>query len=350
MISNATDLTTERLTTILAEQGVLDGGSVSDVRAITSVNTQISTIHRLVVEYDGPATDAPRQLVLKVSRMHPENLGLGPVSSSEVEFYRELGKKMPEGPLIRFYGGEYDATTQRCFLLLEDLWDTHTQPRDPKPPSERLSIAAVGALAQIHARWWDDPALGKGIGSIMSTEQLTIFTDNVAASVTRFLKDVDVDSSTREFLGLLVDHRDQIWGRLTDPAGLTVTHGDAHWWNFLYPRRGMGDRVRIFDWQLWHIDVGARDLAFLVSLGGFAELRPKLEPVLLRHYHDVLTQNGVHKPSWDRFLDDYRWGTVRNLNIPVIFWSQGRSQELWRKVLRRAVTGFKALDCRSLFD
>ena len=73
------------------------------------------------------------------------------------------------------------------------------------------------------------------------------------------------------------------WMRLTDPRALTITHGDAYSWNFLFPRAGSGDAFLI-DWQLWHVDVGARDLAFLMALHWYPSRRRELEMLLIRRY------------------------------------------------------------------
>ena len=146
----------------------------------------------------------------------------------------------------------------------------------------------------------------------------------------------------------LIASRHDVWGRLTEARGMTVTHGDAHWWNFLYPHDPARNRVCIFDWQLWHVDSGPRDLAFLLALGGFAERRRAIEPILVDHYYDTLIANGVTGYSRENFWSDYRWGALRNLNIPVIFWSQGRDEALWSRKLERAMASFEDLKCSEL--
>jgi Ser/Thr protein kinase RdoA (MazF antagonist) len=134
-----------------------------------------------------------------------------------------------------------------------------------------------------------------------------------------------------------------------DPANLTVTHGDCHWWNFLYPNDVNEQSVRIFDWHLWHVDLGARDLAFLLALGGFAEPRPQLEDELLKCYQSTLVSNGITDYSFEQLFSDYRWSAVRNLNIPVIFWTQGKHESTWRTALTRATASYERLNCAELF-
>jgi hypothetical protein len=45
-----------------------------------------------------------------------------------------------------------------------------------------------------------------------------------------------------------------------------------------------------------------------------------------------------------------RWSAIRNLNIPVIFWSQGKHESTVRDALRRAYDSYERLDCGSLIS
>jgi aminoglycoside phosphotransferase (APT) family kinase protein len=133
------------------------------------------------------------------------------------------------------------------------------------------------------------------------------------------------------------------WLRLVDPRALTVTHGDAHTWNFIYPRSGEG-MPYIIDWQLWHLDVGARDLAFMMALHWDRSVREKLEFQLLHRYHDELVEAGISNYSFDDLLLDYRRCVVRNLTFPIIFWSRSFPRESWRYRLDCALAAYRDLN------
>jgi hypothetical protein len=133
------------------------------------------------------------------------------------------------------------------------------------------------------------------------------------------------------------------WLRLVDFRALTVTHGDAHTWNFLFPRSGVG-LPYIIDWQLWHLDVGARDLAFMIALHWGPSLRQDLERRLLHLYHRQLTAGGVGDYSFDDLWLDYRRCAVRNLTFPIILWSRGLPAEEWRNRLECALAAYRDLD------
>jgi hypothetical protein len=236
--------------------------------------------------------------------------------------------------------------------LLEDLSETHTQPKDGQLPLAHECESAVKSLAEFHCGWWEHRKLGNEIGRIFDAAWLDKFLSDLERSIHAFLSylgdDISADNR-RVYERLLLSSR-KIWGRLIDPAGLTVTNGDLHWWNFLYPKYPAKDRIRIIDWQLWHIDLGARDLAFLIALGGFAKERHAAELDLLRLYHRTLLVNGVKNYEWNSFWNDYRFSAIRNLNMPVIFWSQGKHDTTWKNAMHRAFQSFDELGCIELLD
>jgi hypothetical protein len=249
-------------------------------------------------------------------------------------------------PLVRCYDAAHSKETGHSHILLDDLFETHSQPEQNTPPSEQLSRLAVEALAKVHAYWWNSPKLGNGVGTLFDDKTLSEFVKNLNSSVEGFIEfagdhlTLEQKNAYRRMLA----SAEKIWGRLQNPFGLTVTHGDMHWWNFLYPKDPESGAVHVFDWHLWHIDLGARDLAFLLALGGFAEPRPEIEEGLLRTYHETLISNGIAGYSWEMLREDYRWSAIRNLNIPIIFWSQGKHESTWQTALTRSFQSFARLD------
>lgn len=139
----------------------------------------------------------------------------------------------------------------------------------------------------------------------------------------------------------------QPWMRLTDPRGLTIIHGDAHTWNFLFPRAGAGPAFLI-DWQLWHVDVGARDLAFMMALHWDPSRRRELEAPLIQSYHEALLAHDVSNYVLDDLWLDYRRSVVRNLTFPIILWSRGMKPEAWWRRLECALSAYHDLGCEEL--
>lgn len=352
LITSFEQLTPEYLTDLFRRSGILDRGEVIKVTKKLTKKLHVSVVSRLEVGYsaDSPAS-VPRNLFLKVSTPDlPKVVSSG--RGKEVEFYNSVAPEMDEPPFIRCYDAAFSPETSEYYLLMEDLSETHSQPKSPLPPSIEQSEAAVECLARLHAFWRDHPKLGNGIGTVFDDAWLSDFVDTLEKNVTAFMDFLGdkLTSERRRIYDRMLASKLKIWGRLTDAAGLTVTHGDAHWWNFLYPLDPANDCVRLFDWQLWHLDLGARDLAFVLALGGFSERRPNLESHLTRHYHNTLISHGVTNYAWDDFWTDYRFSAIRNLNIPVIQWSQGRSEHMWLSNLERAMSAYEDLGCSKLLD
>jgi hypothetical protein len=319
------------------------------VRVILSKELHASTVHRLAIEYSDHLPDLPPTLFLKLSKRN-YIAGFEPtdVDRPEVEFYHEFASMIGSPPLIRCYDAAFDGATGRSHILMEDLMETHSQPDQKCAPSFELSKLAVEAVATVHRIGWTGAASSEVVvkhAGQFNEEWLATFVRNLIKDAAEFRKAANLTSVQDRIYAQMIDAAPRVWGRLLDPRGLTVTHGDLHWWNFLYPKDASRDSVRVFDWQLWHMDLGARDLAFLLALGGFAEPRPEIEEDLLRSYHDALDVEGY---TFDMLMHDYRASAIRNLNIAIILWKQKKHYSTWQDALRRACDAYERLDCRSL--
>jgi thiamine kinase-like enzyme len=173
----------------------------------------------------------------------------------------------------------------------------------------------------------------------------------VKAHLPAFLKDLgnDLAEADQSTLKTVFNSSLAPWLRLADGRDLTVIHGDAHAWNFLFDRRGT-DTPYLIDWQTWHRDVGARDLAYLIALHWDAPTRQRLERPLLRRYHQELIRSGISTYSFDDLVLDYRRCVVRNLTFPVIYWSRGFPRESWRYRLDCALAAYRDLDAAELLS
>jgi aminoglycoside phosphotransferase (APT) family kinase protein len=167
---------------------------------------------------------------------------------------------------------------------------------------------------------------------------------DVAAHLPGFLDAVGGGHpAARETLERVFASRLRPWLRLVDPRALTLTHGDAHARNFLFPRSGQGPTFLI-DWQLWHADVGARELAALIVFNWEPGRRAEVEQRLLQHYHARLHELGVADYSFAELMADYRRGVVRNLTLPILFWSRRMGSSHWCHSIDRALAAYRDLD------
>jgi Phosphotransferase enzyme family len=317
------------------------------VRVELETETTISTLVFLTATYSPDApVGLPRHLVVK-SPLIPPSVRDG--RSGEVQFYRQLAPVLGTPPLVRCLAAIEDDDSEAGIVVLEDLRTTHDHPPWPIPPSRNQCEAALDVLARVHAQWWEAPALGNTVGQLHTPESLTSMVQGIAAHLPAFF-DTHGDALTAEARHIyerVFSSSLKPWMRLTDPRALTIIHGDAHTWNFLFSRSGE-EAAFLIDWQLWHVDLGARDLAFFIALHWYPSRRREFEQPLIRYYHYGLLKHGVENYSFDDLWLDYRRCVVRNLTIPIIFWSRGMKPEGWWHRLECALAAYRDLACDEL--
>lgn len=337
-------LTAKTLSRWLRRSGTLPRGRVADVCIELEMETTISKLVFLTVAYsvEAPA-DLPRRLVVK-SPLAPSTFTHG---SSEVQFYRQLASFIGTPPVVRCLAAIEDSDTGT--IVLEDLRATHDHPPWPLPPSRTHCELALDALVRVHAKWWEVPTLGHAVGKPHTPESLTRMVQGIAELLPAFIDALGgtLTVEARNILERVFSSSLKPWMRLADQRALTVIHGDAHTWNFLFPRSGEGAAFLI-DWQLWHVDIGARDLAFLMALHWYPSRRRELERPLVRYYYEGLIAHGRTDYTFDELWLDYRLSAVRNLTIPILFWSRGMKPEGWWHRLECALAAYRDLACDEL--
>lgn len=325
----------------------LPSGAVTDIRVEQEIDTSISTLTFLTATYTSDVPDdIPRRLIVKSPHAPARTRGGG---TGEAHFYRGIAPFLKGPPLVRCLAALEEDDGGPETIILEDLRATHDHPPWPLPPSRRQCELACDALVRVHAHWWEAPALGHTVGQWHTRDTLTAMVHGIAAHLPGFvdaLGDALTVESRRVFERVFGASL-QPWLRLTDRRALTVAHGDAHTWNFLFPRAGVGPAFLI-DWQLWHLDLGARDLAFLMALHWYPTRRRELEVPLLKYYHHGLLARDVHTYSFDELWLDYRRCVVRNLTIPILFWSRGMKPEGWWHRLECALAAYRDLGCEEV--
>ncbi|HEU4433978.1 MAG TPA: aminoglycoside phosphotransferase family protein [Pyrinomonadaceae bacterium] len=343
---NSLPTTPRELTSALYAAGSLREGSILSVAITKQIETPISHLWFLEVVYaPGSAPTLPDRLLLKWAIEESPAPERG---EPEIVFYRQLAPALPSPPMIRCLATATPASKEQ-WLILEDLRSSHTNPPWPERPSDKAVYDAVAVLAQLHARWWEAPALGSTVGHWHTETALRTMVHGFRDHLPGFFADLgdDLPLADRGVLETAFNSSLRPWLRLLDRRALTVVHGDAHTWNFLFPRAGDGVPY-IFDWQLWHLDVAAKDLAFMIGLHWDRSTRQQLELPLLHFYHEELIRAGIDTYSFDDLMLDYRRCLVRNLTFPIILWSRGNSRESWRRRLDHALAAYRDLNAAEL--
>ena len=104
----------------------------------------------------------------------------------------------------------------------------------------------------------------------------------------------------------MIDAGPRLNKRYHSHRNATIVHGDAHIWNAFLPKPGERGDVRIFDWDSWRVDMATDDLAYMMALHWYPDLRRSFERPLLDHYHAELVARGVNGYDRRALDDDYR--------------------------------------------
>lgn len=339
-----------RLTAALRRAGVLDAGAVREVKVLHQRDTVVSHIVRIGLRYVGESAGAPQALILKTANSAFAEK-LANAGRHEVAFYTQLAPRTPPGLVPRCFDGHFDQDSSAWHLLIEDLSDSHEIATPwPLPPSREQAAAIVTTLARWHAAWWDHPSLGDTVGTWASAEDTALHMETFAGHYDRFADMLgDRLSEERRILyRRLIDQSARLSQRYHSRRHLSITHGDAHSWNFLLPRAGVVDTVRIFDFDQWGINVPTGDLAYMMAMHWYPERRQALERPLLNLYHDTLIENGVTGYTRGALDQDYRRSVLRHITKPVWQWNINLPPLIWWNNLERIMMAVEDLGCEEL--
>jgi len=305
-----------------------------------------SDVRRLELAWERAPADGPQRLVWKRPRHDDREMGI----------YRVLASR-PGLPVPRCLAADAGG------LLLEDLSGTHEPPvaRDDLlagrgvPPGRRAERVAE-ALADLHAAFWEDPALGRGELAVRDW-----FRDAAAHArhVTRrrrewaAFREREPGTPFRDTYERALDVLERLWTpeweeRVARGRGLTLVQGDAYLNQFLVPRDGDGP-ARVLDFGDATANPGAWDLAFALATFWTRGQRADggRERALLRSYTRRLTGRGVTVTE-DDVRRDYRWMVAYLVFDPVWNATDGSSRTYWEPKMRCLTAAWHDLDCAAL--
>jgi hypothetical protein len=349
VVTQLEQVTPEWLTHCLAESGALPYGRVLAVEA-TSESTIRSVVGHLAITYSADApSSVPARLFLKTATRDVSHNGDW---QAEINFYHDLASATSD-QTVPCYTAAYAPHPARFHLLLADLSGTHSHVEWPLPPTPQQLEQAVDCLAMIHAYWWEHPRLGQDVhprfNETSLAKWLTVWEQQLAHYLD-FLGDrlsarrrALYEQALEPLLALLLERRQS-------RQHYTLAHQDAHPYNFLFPHDSAADTTRLIDWPTWDIELGARDLAYLIALHFFPEHRARVEQPLLRRYYDTLVAQGVGNYNWELLWNDYRLFAIWNLFVPVEQFWWGVPARVWCLHAERAFLAFDDLGCAELLS
>ena len=337
-----------RLTEVLRRCGVLGPARVSGVAVVNSIVKQRSHTRRLRLSYEGPAGAAPEFLILKMG--HLDSAGRPAYANRrEITFYCDIAPSLPAGVVPRCFEAAESTDTKSWHLLLEDLTDSHLFATEhPLPPSQAQCESIMVAWARFHAAWWDDPRLGTSVGTWPAAdweEYLPFFAGQFVSFIDQFGQ--VMSAGRRELYERLLDKASRLQARLHTRRNLTLVHGDAHWWNCFLPRNGNSD-VRLIDWEGWRINTATTDIAYMMAMLWYPEMRHRLEQPLLDLYHATLVAQGVRGYDRQALNNDYRLSVLWLILRPVRQAAFNIPPWVWWPNLERIFLAVDDLGCRDL--
>jgi hypothetical protein len=338
----------DHLTQVLHKAGALDGsGRVAQARVVHSFATVLSRLHRLKLDYEG-AADAPRHLYLKTGL--PGGAG-GAWNSGlrEVTFYATVAPATPPGLLPRCF----DAAITEAgdwHLLLEDLTDTHAVPTEwPLPPTLAQTETIVRCRARFQAAWWDHPRLGVDIGAWLTDAELETWLATQIQQYEAFAGALGdrLSAPRRALYEALFAQAPRLLKLLRRRRQVTIIQGDAHVWNCFLPRDN-ADTPRLFDWDSWRAAIGTDDLAYMLALHWYPEMRQRAEGAMLDAFHQELLAGGVTGYDRHALQDDYRLSVLWQILRPIRLQAARIPPAIWWPHVERIHLAADDLGCREL--
>jgi len=336
------------LTGVLHHSGHLPEGEVRSLSVTREFTEQLGSIsYFLAVTYSDDATPgAPSRLFLKLPRPNPAPESTAWAGEKEIHLYQAFLPHQRDLPIIQCYDAIYDADLRKYHLLLDDLSDTHDQPAWHLEIAARYITQTVDCLSQFHAYWWEHPRLSAIAGALPDAATMQAEIQRLQDAFAGFA-DVAGDrlsAQDRRIYEAVLAALPALWRHRTNPRGQTLVHGDAHFWNFLYPRDPERHHTCMLDWQLSHTCPGTQDLAYAIVLR-YPHRTPAIEYDLIKRYYDRLLLHGVQNYSWEACWDDYRRQAAEQVLFPLRFWMNGLPTDFWSIFLHRPLAAFRELGC-----
>jgi aminoglycoside/choline kinase family phosphotransferase len=282
----------------------------------------LGKLGRLRLRYAEGGQGLPRTLVVKQPTQDARSRQLAMMFrfyEREVSFYRDVGSaagiRVPT-----MYFGAADAQSGDFVMLMEDLAPARLGDQ-LAGCSAHDARSAVGAIAKCHALWWQNPQL-KAFAWLPATNDPINHFAQLAyqqcwAPFVQFVGEKMTPELRRTGEALATNVIRMLDGFVERPN--TLVHGDYRADNLFFGGAGQGAAaIAAVDWQVSSRGAGAFDLAYFLSGNVSTEVRRSIEMDLLKHYTDILRENGVREYGFEPCFEDYRFGVLFCLLYSVI--------------------------------
>jgi len=343
---NTKSITSEWLNSVLHKNGVLKGENIKSIslEPCGSGEGWVGDIARIIVKYDGNASNLPNSMIAK---WHPfielfYNWGIQTgILENEVRFYSEIAPISPIRVPDLIYS-DFDLNSKRFALILEDC-SKYTGIDIIKGMNYEQTKIAVTSLAKFHSRWWNanDLYSFKWIPEYNKSLFRNLYEQ--FQSLWDFVKQKEEFKSDIPENGIEIGekyHKKMVQLAFENlPDHFTIVHGDFWSSNFFIDLNDTKNPLIVFDWQTVNIGFGTFDLALLLGTSVSIDVRRKYEKQLVKFYMEKLIKNGVELSDliFEDFWCNYLKVLLLNIwNPPFLYLDDKLSQK--RKDLRKVIT------------
>ena len=325
------DITVEWLNEALHENGFLGDTDIISIKheVIGIGEGMISDIARISLSYNNASKQLPTTIVAKLplasGPTHTRAIEAG-VYPREIQFYKEI---IPSSPIRTptCYFSDMDPENEKFVLLLEDC-AKYSQPGYGLNGINYAQAKAITlAIAEFHARWWDDTKLS-------TYSMLRSPTDTVSEwEIDFFRTSWEMCSAREDFKQYLPEGGFDVSKLLYEKYHLlkdnnpddklTIIHSDLKAENVFIDDTNEEQPVIVYDWALAIVWRGVADISFLLGTSVDTDLRRNIEKDLIQQYYSRLIECGVKRYSFDECSTDYLKGYLYFTTNPLALFSLG---------------------------
>ena len=341
------DITVEWLNEVLHENGFLGSSNIISLKhAQIGVGEGLtSDIARLHLTYDNDSKQLPSTIIAKLpTTSEPTRtkcLQTG-VYTREIQVYKEI---IPSSPIRtpNCYFSDVDSENEKFVLLLEDCAKYSQPDYEQNGISYEQAKTIALAIAEFHARWWDDTKL-------LNYSMLRQPTDTLSENGINLFRMLWETSSAREDFKQYLPKGGFEVSKLqydnyhllidSNPKDkLTITHSDLRADNVYIDDTNEKQPVIVYDWAMAMVWRGAADISFLLGTSVDTDLRRNIEKDLIQQYHNRLIECGVMNYSFDECWEDYLKGYLWFTGNPLACF--GLSDRSSARGNKRAIQGIE---------
>jgi hypothetical protein len=241
--------------------------------------TQVAVVH---IDLKNTGLGLPTTIFIKIPK-NEQHKELREMCGREVLFYSEIASTMKATYIPRCYYAAHDMESGAFNIILEDLSETHFQTDYPLPPTTECCEMAIDCLVKLHAAWWNRQGPEAVLGTYPQKEQILEWMKYTRSAWGRFSDFMGdrLSKSRKQLIERAIDNTESNLARSLGSKCLTLTHTDAHLWNFLFPKSSAGE-VKLIDWQSYRYGFAVDDLIPMIALNWYPERRQRFESPMLR--------------------------------------------------------------------